>query len=318
MSENNPELSATRDVLVVGGGPAGLQAALTLGRIHRSATLVDSGSYRNAAVEHMHNVLTHDGRPPTEFRSEARAQLADYDVELREARVATIAGDVATGFTATLEDGSTVRARRVVLATGLVDELPATPGLDDLWGTVAAQCPFCHGHEFRDGHVVILGATAQQVHGTAMMRRIAGSISVLADDAPMEPAVRSQLEGLGATLVETKVERFEPTGDGARVVLSDGSELAAVGVFVTPTFRQAAPFAEQLGLTQLPSGCIEIDDMGRTSLPGVFAGGDLAHRPAFPLPMPSVISAMAAGQMAGAAAVADLVGEDMAALGAAH
>lgn len=308
-------MSEIRDALVVGGGPAGLQAALTLGRIHRSVTLVDSGHYRNATVEHMHNVLTHDGRPPVEFRAQAREQLADYDIALRATSVASISGDVATGFTATLGDGTTVQARRVVLATGLRDELPAKEGLADLWGTVAAQCPFCHGHEFRDGHLVVLGAGAPQVHGTALMRRIAGRISVLADGQPVEPEVRTQLEALGATVVEEKVERFERYGEGARVLLSDGEAIEAIGVLVTPTFHQAAPFAEQLGLALLPSGCVEIDDMGRTSVPGVFAGGDLAHRSSFPMPMPSVIAAMAAGQMAGAGTAADLLAADMAALG---
>lgn len=309
-------MSEIRDALVVGGGPAGLQAALTLGRIHRSVTLVDSGRYRNATVEHMHNVLTHDGRPPVEFRAQAREQLGDYDIEVRETSVASITGDVATGFSATLGDGSTVQARRVVLATGLRDELPAKEGLADLWGTVAAQCPFCHGHEFRDGHLVVLGAGAPQVHGTALMRRIAGRISVLADGQPVEPEVRAQLEALGATVVEEKVERFERYGEGARVLLSDGEAIEAIGVLVMPTFHQAAPFAEQLGLALLPSGCVEIDDMGRTSVPGVFAGGDLAHRSSFPMPMPSVIAAMAAGQMAGAGAAADLLAAEMATLGA--
>ncbi|MDF9716199.1 NAD(P)/FAD-dependent oxidoreductase [Nocardioides sp. ChNu-153] len=310
-------MSEIRNALVVGGGPAGLQAALTLGRIHRSTTLVDSGTYRNAQVDHMHNVATHDGRPPAEFRAQARAQLDAYDVVVREATVRTIEGDVVGGFTATLDDGSTVRAKRVVLATGLTDELPDVPGLADLWGTVAAQCPFCHGHEFADGHVVVLGAAQQMSHAVGLMRGIAGEITVLANGAEVAPEARTIFAALGAAVVEAKVERFERRGDGARVVLSDGSEIDAVGVLLAPTYRQSAPFAAQLGVELLPSGCVEIDDMGRTSVTGVYAGGDLAHRSVFPMPMASVVNALAAGQMAATACSADLLGEEMAALGAA-
>lgn len=307
-------MSEIRDVLVVGGGPAGLQAALTLGRIHRSTTLVDSGAYRNAQVDHMHNVATHDGRAPAEFRAQAREQLAAYDVVLREGTVSSIEGDVATGFTATLDDGGSIRAKRVVLATGLVDELPDVPGLAGLWGTVAAQCPFCHGHEFADGHVVVLGAAPQLAHGVGLMRGIAAEITVLANGAAVEPEVHDRFTALGATVVGTTVERFERRGDGARVHLSDGTHLDAVGVLLAPAFRQSAPFAEQLGATLLPSGCVEIDDLGRTSVPGVYAGGDLAHRASFAMPMASVVGALAAGQLAATAATADLLAEEVAAL----
>lgn len=314
--KNDPSMT---DVLVVGGGPAGLQAALTLGRIHRSTTVVDSGSYRNASVDHMHNVLTHDGRAPAEFRAQARAQLQAYDVRLSDAHVTRISGDVSTGFTAEIAgDGSstpgTLHARRVVLATGLRDELPAIPGLEQLWGTVAAQCPFCHGHEFAGGHVAVLGATAQATHGVAMMRRIAGSVTVLTNGEEVAEEIRQSVTALGADLAEARIDGFERTATGARVLLDDGRRLDVVGVLLAPTFRQAAPFAEQLGLRLLDSGCVEIDDFARTSVPGVFAGGDLAHRSSFPMPMPSVISSMAAGQMAAAAAVQDLLAEELAVL----
>lgn len=315
---DHPDHRDISDVLIVGGGPAGLQAALTLGRIHRSVTVVDSGAYRNASVDHMHNVLTHDGRPPGEFRSQARAQLEPYDVRVLSAYVTRINGDVASGFTAELDDGgpdeAVIRARRIVLATGLRDELPEIPGLSQLWGTVAAQCPFCHGHEFADGHVAVLGATPQAGHLVAMMRRIAGRLTVLADGDEIAEDTRRTITALGADIASAKVERIEPTPRGARVLLSDGSHLEVTGILLAPTFHQAAPFAGQLGLRLLDSGCVEIDDFGRTSVPGVFAGGDLAHRSSFPMPMPSVISSMAAGQMAAAAAVQDLLVEELAAL----
>lgn len=322
MSHSTPADGPTdgpTDALVIGGGPAGLQAALTLGRIHRSAVLVDSGVYRNAPVTHMHNVLTHDGRPPADFRASARGQLAPYDVEVLAGEVVRVAATHGPGeptrFEATLGDGRTLVARRVVLATGLRDDLPSVPGLDELWGTLAAQCPFCHGHEFSGGHVAVLGAQPQMMHAVGLMNRIAGRLTALTHGAEVDEATGATLAALGAGVVTTPVERFSRDGDVARAHLADGMVIDLAGVFLAPTYRQSAPFAEQLGVHLLESGCVEIDDFGRTSVPGVYAAGDLAHRPAFPMPMPSVIGALAAGQMAGSGLSADALGEDMAAVG---
>ena len=142
---NNP--AAPYDVVVVGGGPAGLQAALTLGRMHRRVLLLDSGEYRNAPAEHMHNFVTHDGTPPAEFRAAARAELAAYaTVTVRETAASAVVPDCA-GFRVELgaEAGgaASFTDRAVVLATGMRDTLPAIPGLEPLFGTVAAVCPYC-------------------------------------------------------------------------------------------------------------------------------------------------------------------------------
>ena len=138
---------ATHDVIVIGGGPAGLQAALTLGRMHRSVLMLDSGDYRNATVEHAHNYVTHDGIAPAEFRRLARADLDAYDtVEVREALASRVDRD-GDDFTVRLEDGTSERAAALVLATGVKDALPDVPGLAEAWGKEIAACPFCHGHE---------------------------------------------------------------------------------------------------------------------------------------------------------------------------
>ena len=149
------------DIAVIGGGPAGLQAALTIGRVHRRVSLFDDGRYRNATVAHMHNVVTHDGTPPAQFRANGRAELAAYGtVQVREERVERVAVRHGGGFTLTTADGSELSAAAVVLATGLRDELPAVEGLDALWGDLVAACPFCHGHEAAGRRVGILGAAA--------------------------------------------------------------------------------------------------------------------------------------------------------------
>ncbi len=290
----------TYDVTVIGGGPAGLQAALTLGRMHRRVLLLDSGSYRNDPTDAMHNFLTRDGTPPSELRKLAREELAGYDtVEVRDLTATSVVPD-GDGYSVGTDAGP-VATRLVLLATGVRDTLPAKPGLAELFGTVAAHCPFCHGHEFAGLPVGVLGSHEHVGRVAGMLAPIASEVVVLADggeltaDVPF--AVRSE-----------PVTGFCRSSLGTTVSFDGGPELELGGVLVATTFEQSAPFAADLGLTLLPSGCIEVDAFGRTSRPGVFAAGDLAHTAALPMPMSSVLMAAAAGQLAATSCVADLIG----------
>ncbi|MBD8868878.1 NAD(P)/FAD-dependent oxidoreductase [Nocardioides donggukensis] len=278
------------DVVVIGGGPAGLQATLTLARVHRRVLMLDSGSYRNAPAEHMHNFLTRDGTPPEEFRTAAHKELAAYDtVTVRHDPATAVVPDgdgfgVRVRVSVGVEGGEeTLGARGVILATGLRDTLPDTPGLAELFGSVVAHCPFCHGHEFAGRPIAVVGEAA---HIGRIMEPVASSVTILAQE---------QVAGL------------ERAGDGARVLLTDGSSTEFGGVFVATALTQAAPFADQLGLHMLSSGCVEVDVMGRTSLRGVHAAGDMAHVAAMPMPMQSVLVAAASGQLAAGAMVAHLL-----------
>jgi len=279
------DTSPTRtEVLVVGGGPAGLQAALTLGRVHRDVLLLDSGSYRNAPADHLHNYATHDGRPPADFRALARADLAAYaTVRVRDV-AATDVRRTGGGFRTTLADGTAVESRLLLLATGVRDVLPDVPGLVEAFGRVAHHCPFCHGHELA-GRPVAVQAGPRAGHLVAILARISDDVRVV--------------DGL---------EKVVADGDEAVLTVA-GEELRVGGLFVASTFEQAAPFAAQLGLGLLESGCVEVDAMGRTSVPGVYAAGDLAHSAALPMPMASVLNAQAAGQVAGGACVAELLAD---------
>ncbi|MDQ0647184.1 thioredoxin reductase [Microbacterium natoriense] len=286
------------DVIVIGAGPAGLQAALTLGRMHRSTLLLDSGEYRNGTVLHMHNVVANDGTPPSEFRATARGQLAEYpDVEIRDVGASHISGREGD-FTVRLVGGTEVSARRIVLATGVADDLPEVPGLAALWGTRAFSCPFCDGHEHAGRPIAILGAAARAEHLISLLGRFVGAISVFPVGGDFSKEERRMLEERGARVSAMPVDGVE--GDGADVIVTaGGSSMSVAGVFVASVeMRQRAPFAEQLGLAMLPSGAIEIDDFGATSVPGVSAAGDLAHRAALPGAMASVLLAAAAGQLA--------------------
>ncbi len=287
------------DAVVIGGGPAGLQATLTLGRVHRRVLMLDSGSYRNDPAAHMHNVVTHDGAPPTEFRMSARKELAAYDtVSVREEAATSVAA-VAGGFHVALGD-ELVTTRTVLLATGLTDTLPDKPGLAALFGSVVAHCPFCHGHEFAGRPVGILGAAA--AHLPRMVAPIASEVTIFTDGEELSTELPADVR-----VRADRVTGVCPSSLGAAISFEVGPPEDVAGLFVTTQLAQRAPFAEQLGLTMLESGCVEVDPFGRTSLPGVHAAGDMAHLAALPKPMASVMSAAASGQAAAAALVAFLL-----------
>ncbi len=296
----------TYDAVVIGGGPAGLQTALTLGRMRRHTLLLDSGSYRNERAGHIHNFAGFEGTPPEEYRAAARRDLAAYStVETRTATASSVKPD---GDLFVVEvDGAPVHARRVVLATGLRDRLPEHPGLAELWGTVAAQCAYCHGHEYAGAPVAVLGSSANL---PLMLASIADRVTLLADGVDLDPDSARIVEAAGIEVRTERVEGFERTGSGCRVTLADGPAEEVAGVFIGTTGEQAAPFAEQLELELNPSGGIRVDPMGRTSLPGVYAAGDSAHASAFPLPPAAVLTAAAAGLVAATGVIADLLSVD--------
>lgn len=321
MSEPDPSNhpAAPYDVVVVGGGPAGLQAALTLGRMHRRTLLLDSGEYRNAPAEHMHNFVTHDGTPPAEFRAAARAELAAYaTVTIRETAASAVVPDGA-GFRVELgaapdaggaREPEVLAARAMVLATGMRDTLPAIPGLEPLFGTVAAVCPYCHGHELSGKHVAVLGSGPHVARVAFLLERIASRLTVLTDGADLEPGIRAQLDGAGVAVRPEPVKELSRSTTGATVSFAEGPAEEVGGIFVAAEFAQRAPFAEQLGLRMLASGAVEIDATGRTSVPGVFAAGDMAHTAALPMPMASVLTAASSGLVAAASLDGDLLTRD--------
>ncbi|OJU40987.1 MAG: thioredoxin reductase [Microbacterium sp. 69-10] len=295
-----------RDVIIIGAGPAGLQAALTLGRMHRTALLVDSGAYRNGTVRHMHNVIANDGTPPADFRRVAREQLDGYATVEALAGTVDQVESVDGGFGVTFEDGRTESASRLLLATGMADELPDIEGLASLWGLRAFSCPFCDGHEFAGRRIGLVGESSRFEHLVRLLRPIAAEIVVF-DGEALEDGQRLSLQEAGAAIHPGRASAVAEHGDGVRVTAGEAVDVAGLFVATGPA-RQRAPFAAQLGLTMLPSGAIEIDDFGRTSRPGVWAAGDIAHRASLPGAMASVLAAAAAGQLAAASVVQELAG----------
>jgi thioredoxin reductase len=300
----------TYDVAVVGAGSAGLQAALTLGRMNRPVAVFGTDRYRNDPAAEMHNFLGHDGTPPAELRTAARADLERYPtVDLREQAVTAIEGD-AGAFTLRTADGGDVRARRVLLATGVADTLPDIPGLDALWGDVVAHCPYCHGYEFSGTPVGILGADPSVPLRAAMLERIASHTVVLTNGAELDKDVAGALKRMDVDVRTESVVGACRGPVGINIELASGQAVELGGLFVAPVWAQAAPFAEQLGLDRSPMGAILVDAFGRASLPGVYAAGDIAQPPGTPMPMASVLAAAAGGQVAAAACDRELAAAD--------
>jgi thioredoxin reductase len=302
----------TQDVIVIGGGPAGLQAALTLGRMRRRVTLIDGGSYRNDPAHAMQNLIGHDGQPPAQLREAARAELAHYaTVTVLDRAVAHVAatgstGDRADAFSVALEDGGgsrggqTLTARRILLATGAADTLPAIPGLAERFGDRVAHCPYCHGFELADGPIAILGSGAHATMMAALIGRLATRVVVLLDGAEPDLATLEHLTRMGADVVPQRVLAVRDDAAGIAVELEGADAVPLSGMFVAPAWSPASPLAEQLGLDRSEAGAILVDGFGRTSLAGVSAAGDIAQAPGMPGPLSAVAAAIASGQLAAA------------------
>lgn len=299
----------TYDVVIVGGGPAGLQAALTLGRARKRVLLCDAGPRRNAAAEHVHNFVTRDGTPPDELRGVARAQLAAYpNVELRDVRVEAIAGERGA-FAVTLADGA-IAARRIVLATGMIDEAPAIEGLRELWGRAIFQCPYCHGWEVQDRRWGFLTrADAPHLAPFALMvRGWTRDVTVFTNGDELATEVRASLEAAGIRIETGAIARL--VGDNGRleaIELAGGARVPCDALFTHPTQRQL-PLVVALGVALDAEGYVQVDPMRReTSVPGIYAAGDLTTR------AQAAILGAAGGMQAAAMINAELTAELVAA-----
>ena len=297
------------EVIVVGGGAAGLSAGIALARSRRSVLVIDAGEPRNAPAEGVHNFLSRDGIGPRDLVAAGRLELANYGGELLPGRV--LAADaVDDGFAVVLEDGLRLATRRLVVTTGVVDSLPEIDGLVDHWGTGVLHCPYCHGWEGRDQAIGVVATSAQSVHQALLFSQLTDEITLVTHSFEPDAEARSLLAGAGVTLLDGTVRAVESDGEtvsGPR--LEDGSVLPVRAVVVSPYASARSSLLESLGIEAVahPSGmgeAVEVDAMGQTSVPGVYAAGNVADISA------QVMGAAAAGTKAGAAVNADLVMTD--------
>ncbi len=300
--------SLTHDVAIVGGGAAGLSAAVALARSLRSVVVVDAGEPRNAPAAGAHNVLAREGVSPLELLAAGRGEAEHYGAEICHDR-AVAARRRDDGFELDLASGGTVRARRLLLATGLIDELPDVPGVREFWGTSVLHCPYCHGWEVRGQRIGVLGTSPFSVHQTLLFRQLSDDVTLFSHTMP-DPGGQAwdQLAALDIRVVPGVVHGLRGENDAVRaVVLDDGREFGVDAAIVAPRFIARADLYEQLGgtLTDHPNGLfIAAGPMGQTELPGVWAAGNASDLAAM------VSVAAGAGVVAAAAINADLVAQD--------
>lgn len=302
------------DVVVVGGGAAGLSGALALSRARRSVLVIDSGRPRNAPAGHVHSYLTQEGVAPSQLLATGRAEVGRYGGELVRGNVAG-AERLADGrFRLVLDGGATVEADRLLVTTGLVDELPQVPGLAERWGREVLHCPYCHGWEVRDQAIGILATGPMAVHQALMWRQWSDDVTLFLHTGP-EPSDEEyeQLAARGIAAVDGRVTSVQVTDDRlSGVALESGKVIARQALVVAPRFTARAAFLAGLGLEaseQEVNGVVigshvAADPTGATAVPGVWVAGNVANV------TDQVIGAAAAGVRAAGALNADLIAEE--------
>jgi thioredoxin reductase len=303
------------DVVVIGGGAAGLSGAVTLARARRSVLMVDAGEPRNRVAAGVHGFLTRDGMPPADLLAAGRAELAHYGGDLVTGQVAAARrsgdrpGDGSAGFVVELAGGRRVLGRRVLVATGVVDELPAVPGLRERWGRDVVHCPYCHGWEIADRAVGVLATGPLAVHQALLFRQWSADVTLFTHlAAAPEPAEAAQLAARGIEVVAGEVAALEVAGDRLTGVrLRTGAVVPRSVVVAAGRSLPRLDGLAGLGLatTEHPMGrFVPADPMGQTAVPGVWAAGNVTDLAA------QVIHAAAGGVRAAAAINNDLIRED--------
>ncbi len=294
----------TKDCVVIGGGAAGLSAALVLGRARMQTLVVDAGEQSNLPAHGVGGLLGFDGVSPAQLYATGRDELIRYpSVEVRGGEVVSVIPHEG-GFTVGMADGGTEQVRRVLLATGMRYQLPSVPGLDEFWGRSVFHCPFCHGWEVRDQPLGVLAKGERAVHMATLLKRWSNDVVVVSNGpAELSHADRAQLAARGIAIDERLVSRVSGAdGQLDAIVFEDGATLNRRGLLVAITLRQRNGLAQALGVTLAPPSpvsaeSVAVDAMWQTSVPGVFAAGDTS------VSMPQVAAAIASGSGAAASIV---------------
>jgi thioredoxin reductase len=268
--------------------------------------VVDAGSPRNAPATHMHGFLSRDGLPPSELLAIGRQEVAGYGGLMIDGRVTGIAPETGKGFRVLLADGRSMITRRVLVATGLRDELPDIPGVPERWGRDLLHCPYCHGYEVRDQPVAVLGGTPDAVQHAQLIRQWSSDLVLFPHTDTLAPDQREGLYARGIDVLEGTVRRLVVSDDHLRgVELEDGRVIGRAAVFIRPRFLPNNDVLVALGCAMDDKGWVLTDALGRTTVPGVWVAGNAAN------PRAQVITAAGEGCSAAIALNADLVEADV-------
>ena len=295
------------DVIIVGAGPAGLSAALVLGRCRRRVLICDAGHPRNASSHALHGFLTRDGINPTEFLHIAGEQLRPYEtVELRQAEV-TDARRQAHTFEVTLSTGERISSRKLLLATGVVDEIPSIEGISELYGRTVFHCPYCDGWELRDQPLAVYGR-GENGFGLSLELLLWSRDLVFCTNGPSElsPEQIERLTRHNIAMKEERIVRLEGSeGNLERIVFADGESLARKAMFFSTGNTQSSNLPEKLGCKFTDQGCVDTGEYETTDVPGLYVAGDASRLVQF------VIVAASEGAQAAVAINKELMKEDL-------
>jgi thioredoxin reductase len=296
----------TYDVAVIGGGAAGLSAALVLARAGRSVVVIDAGNPRNAPAAHMQGFLSRDGIPPEELLAIGRGEVVEYGGQMARGVVTSIRPGEEAGFEVRFGAEHLLVARRILVTTGLVDEVPDIPGVRERWGRDLLHCPYCHGHEVRDQRLGVLGGTPEAVQHALLIRQWSSDVVYFTHTGTLTPVEREQLVARAIGVVEGRITRLVVEDDELQgVELDNGQVVRRDAVFVRPTFRPNTDLLTALGCASHDSGWVIADPTGRTSVTGVWVSGNAVN------PRAQVITAAGEGSAAAIAMNNDLVDEDV-------
>jgi len=286
------------DVIIIGGSFAGLAAAMQLGRARRKVVVLDTCRPRNRFAGHSHGVLGHDHKPPLDILDEARKQLARYPtIRLVNAGAESVSGAI-DDFCVVTDDNEQLKARRLILSYGVVDKMPDVPGFAENWGTSVIPCPYCDGFEVADQHWGLVWSGPQSMNQVRLFHDWTDSLTVFGDGHDIPPDIRADLAGRQVALVDGRITEIERRGShGATIKIDTGPDVAVDVLFAHPRTRPSASLHDALGLATVntPTGiALKTDERRETSMPGIYAAGDLANPG-----IPSVTTATWQGVMAG-------------------
>jgi thioredoxin reductase len=294
------------DVVIIGGSAAGLSAALVLSRARRRVLVVDSGEPRNAPASHMHGFLSQDGLPPADLLAAGRAEVKGYGGEILEDTVTQLVRCGTSGFQVLLAGGQRISARRLLVATGLRDELPEVEGLSARWARDVLHCPYCHGYEVRDQQLGVLGGSPDAVRYAQIVRQWTHDLVLFAPAGSLSVPQRSELIARAIGIVEGTVRRVVVEDDRlVGVELDDGRMVRRDALFVPPTFVPNSALLTGVGCQTDEAGWPVKDSTGLTTVPGLWVAGNVAN------PRAQVITAAGEGSAAALAINANLVEADI-------
>ncbi|NUS73974.1 MAG: NAD(P)/FAD-dependent oxidoreductase [Corynebacteriales bacterium] len=300
--------SDKQDVVIVGGGAAGLSTALVLARARRRVVVVDAGEPRNEPAAHLHGFLSRDGMKPSELLSTGREEVEGYGGRVLKTQVTGLERQASGEFLVHLSEDAILSARAIVVATGLKDMIPDVPGLRGQWGHTVLHCPYCHGYEVRDTPLGVLGGYARELslHQVQLLRQWSADITFIPNGIVLNEDERARMRALRVDVVDGEPVNVHGGSEQLRVELADGRNIDLRAMFIAPQPAPQDDLLRDLGCVEAENGWIVADAAGRTSVRGVWAVGNVVD------PRAQLITAAGAGSVLAIALNSELIEEEVA------